>query len=168
MTQAPGQYRPMLRSARFFHVFVSGLYLSTVLRNQSQYPPKPKHFHKRTVSATGNEGPPKNQIESKSRKNHDYRFFSRNKKVRNRVIAWLLCSVTCVKTDLSPETRDERLHMDEYTEKEIKRSNESSNHDDDLTYVTSSPETSNESSENEHTTVQTSVIGSNQVREIST
>ena len=80
----------------------------------------------------------------------------------------MLCSVTCVETDLSPETRDERPNMDEYTEKEIKRNNESINRDDHLTYVTSSPETSSESSENENTKVQTSVIGSNQVREIST
>jgi len=48
------------------------------------------------------------------------------------------------------------------------RNNESSNHGDDLTYVTSSPEISSESSENEHTKVETSVVGSNQVREIST
>jgi len=95
-------------------------------------------------------------------------FSYRNKEVWDRVIAWLLCSVTCVKTDLSTETRDERLYMDEYTHKEIKRNNESSNHDDDLTYVTTSPENSSDSKENEHTKVQTSVIGSNQVREIST
>jgi len=58
--------------------------------------------------------------------------------------------------------------MDEYTEKEIKRNNVPSNHDDDLTYVSSSPENSSESNENEHTKVQPSVVGSNQVREIST
>jgi len=68
MTQAPGLSRQMLRSARFFHVFVSGLYLSTVFRKSSPYPPKPKHLYKRTVSATGNEGSPENQIESISKK----------------------------------------------------------------------------------------------------
>jgi len=70
--------------------------------------------------------------------------------------------------DLSTETRDEHLHKHEYTQKEIKWNNAPSNHDHDLTYVTSSPENSSESNENEHTKVQTSVIGSNQVREIST
>jgi len=47
-------------------VSVSGLYLSTVVRKPT--PPKPNHLYKRTVSATGKEGSPENQIESKSTK----------------------------------------------------------------------------------------------------
>jgi len=74
MTQAPGQYRAKLRSARLVHVFVSELYLSTVLRKS---PPKPKHLYKRTVSATGNEGSPENQIESKSTKSTNIVFLQK-------------------------------------------------------------------------------------------
>ena len=77
MTQAPGQYRAVFRSARLVHVFVSGLYLSTVFSKSSSYPPKPKHFHKRTVSATGNEGSPENQIESKSTKSTNIVFLQK-------------------------------------------------------------------------------------------
>ena len=80
MTQAPGQYRAILRSARLVHVFVTGLYLSTVLRKSPPYPPKPKHLYKRTVSATGNEGSPENQIESKSKKIMNIVLFSEIRK----------------------------------------------------------------------------------------
>ena len=80
MTQAPGLFRPMLRSARFFHVFVSGLYLSTVLWKRTPHPPKPKHLYKRTVSATGNKGSPENQIESKSTKSTNIVFFTEIRK----------------------------------------------------------------------------------------
>jgi len=80
MTQAPGQNRPMLRSACLVHVFVSGLYLSTVFRKSSPNPPKPKHLYKRTVSATGNEGSTENQIESKSTQVMNIVFFTEIRK----------------------------------------------------------------------------------------
>ena len=80
MTQAPGQYRAMLRSASSVHVFVSGLYLSTILRKSPSCPPKPKHLYKCTVSATGNEGSPENQIESKSTKSTNIVFFTEIRK----------------------------------------------------------------------------------------
>jgi len=68
MTQAPGQYRAILRSARLVHVFVTGLYLSTVFQESPPHPPKPKHLYKRTVSATGNEGSPEIKLNQNLRK----------------------------------------------------------------------------------------------------
>jgi len=62
--------------------------------------------------------------------------------------------VYSVTTDLSSEHCGNRLHKHEYTVKEIKRNTTPSNHDDDLTYATSSPEASDESCENEHSKVQ--------------
>jgi len=66
--------------------------------------------------------------------------------------------VVDITTDLLPETRDNRLHKHEYKAKEINRNNATNNHDDDLTYATSSLAGSDEPSENEHDSVQTSLI----------
>jgi len=53
-------------------------------------------------------------------------------------------SIAYVTTDLSPERRNSRLHKCEYTGKEIKRNNVPSTHDDDLMFITSSPDESSE------------------------
>lgn len=65
--------------------------------------------------------------------------------------------VHSVKTVLTPEARYKGLHKHEYMAKEIKRYNAQRSRDDDLTYATSSPEVSSESSA--HDPVQSANIG---------
>jgi len=72
-------------------------------------------------------------------------------------VRWHLL-VFAATTVLPPEVRSKRLHTHKITAKEVKRNNAPSNQDEDLTYATSSSETTSASSEHEQYKVHTSVM----------